>query len=151
MRIVTNPAVYTGLLLSTIMIMCAGNEISAARKGGTELKSIDVYKQYFAAEAEFGGDIRRGASVVLNATSDEGMVEYKVCVSFFLHEDDEDFRISFDRYFEKSLFSGKGRRTRKRDALYMEEIRNTADEIAAENGAVINWDEPLIEARIDTL
>jgi len=115
------------------------------------VKSIDVYKQYFAAEADFGGDIRKGASVVLNATTDEGTVEYKVCVSFFLHEDDEDFRISFDRYFEKNLFSGKGRRTKKRDALYMEEIRNAADEIAAENGAVINWDEPLIEARIDTL
>ncbi|MBR4928382.1 MAG: hypothetical protein IKZ63_02660 [Oscillospiraceae bacterium] len=115
------------------------------------MKSIDVYKQYFAAEADFGGDVRRGACVVLNATSEEGMVEYKVCVSFFLHEDEEDFRISFDRYFEKSLFRGKGRRTRKRDALYMEEIRNAADEIAAENGAVIKWDDPLIEARIDTL
>ena len=125
--------------------------MSAARKGGTGVKSIDVYKQYFAAEADFGGDIRKGASVVLNATTDEGTVEYKVCVSFFLHEDDEDFRISFDRYFEKNLFSGKGRRTKKRDALYMEEIKNAADEIAAENGAVINWDEPLIEARIDTL
>ena len=89
--------------------------------------------------------------MVLNTTSEEGNIEYKVCVSFFLHEDPEDFRISYDRYFEKVLFSGKGRRTKKRDAAYLEQIREAADELAGESGAVICWDEPLIEARYDTL
>lgn len=115
------------------------------------LKSIDVYKQYFAASADFDGDIRRGASVVLNAVSDSGTIEYKVCVSFFLHEDEEDFRISYDRYFEEMLFSGKGRRTKKKDMLYLPMVRETADRIAKENSAVIKWDEPLSEAMTDTL
>lgn len=115
------------------------------------MKSIDVYKQYFSAFCDFDGDIRKGASVVLNATSEEGNVEYKVCVSFFLHEDDEDFRISYDRYFEKVLFSGKGRRTKKRDSEFMEKVKESADEIAADNGAQIHWDRPLSEAQTDTL
>ena len=38
-----------------------------------------------------------------------------------------------------------------KDALYMDGLRPAADEIAAENGAVIFWDDALIEARIDTL
>ena len=115
------------------------------------MKSIDVYKQYFSAFCDFDGDVRRGASVVLNATSEEGNIEYKVCVSFFLHEDEDDFRISYDRYFEKVLFSGKGRRTKKRDAEYMKEIRAAADAIAAENRAVIDWEKPLNDAMTDTL
>ncbi len=147
----TNPAVCKDHLL---FIIINNRQILMSlqkQKGGMVLKSIDIYKQYFAAAADFGGDVRRGASVVLNASSDNGNIEYKVCVSFFLHEDEEDFRISYDRYFEKLLFSGKGRRTKKRDALYMDGLRPAADEIAAENGAVIFWDDPLIEARIDTL
>ena len=115
------------------------------------MKSIDVYKQYFSAFCDFDGDVRKGASVALNATSEEGNVEYKVCVSFFLHEDEEDFRLSYDRYFEKSLFSGKGRRSKKRDSEYLEAVRETANEIAAENNAQIHWDRPLTDARTDTL
>ena len=113
------------------------------------MKSTDLYKQYFSANYVNGGDVRRGASVVLNVMSDDGLLEYKVSVSFFLHEDEEDFRISSDRYFEKTLYRGTGRRSGKKDHIYLDAVRETAEQIAEESGAVINWDVPLTEARID--
>ena len=111
------------------------------------MKVIDVYEQYFAAECTYADVPRRGAAVKLTATSEAGLITYEVSVSFFPHEDPEDFRISYDAYGSEVLFSGKGRRTAKRDAQYLAEVQKTAGQIAGRLNGVIFWDRPLIEAR----
>ena len=56
--------------------------------------------------------------------------------------------VSYDAYFEKELYSGKGRRSRKKEAAYLEQLQGILDQMAEENGAVVLWDEPLRDARI---
>ena len=109
--------------------------------------NIDVYKQYFSAECVFNGVERRGAVVWLNAESDSGMIRYEAGVTFFPHRDAEDFAVSYDACGQKELLRTKGRRSKKRDRLYLEQIRAAADEIAASLGGVIHWDDPLGEAQ----
>ncbi|MBQ7144292.1 MAG: hypothetical protein IJR65_03950 [Oscillospiraceae bacterium] len=111
------------------------------------MNTIDIYLQYFAAEAVWNGTPRHGAAVRLSAESGEGMIRYSVSVSFFPHEDEEDFRIPADAYSERELYHAKGRRSRKREAAYLDALRETADALAAELGGVIDWERPLIEAR----
>ncbi len=111
------------------------------------MKSIDVYEQYFGADCVYDGVQRRGALVKLTAVSEEGNITYSVQVSFFPHEDAEDFRLSYDAEKTEVLFTGKGRRSAKRDAAYMGIVRETADRIAADMNGTIDWDAPLIEAR----
>ena len=77
------------------------------------------------------------------------MITYEVAVSFFPHTDPEDFSISYDAYFSKVLSQEKGRRTKKKDALYLPLVRESADELAGSAGGTIYWDKPLIEARYD--
>ena len=111
------------------------------------MKTIDVYKQYFSAACVFSGVERRGAAVWLTAESDSGMIRYEVGVSFFPHRDAEDFAISYDACLTKELLRTKGRRSKKRDAEYLEQVRRAADELAASLGGVIHWDKPLREAQ----
>ncbi len=111
------------------------------------MKEIDVYLQYFAAECEFAGTPRKGAAVRLTAVSDAGQIRYTVSVSFFPHEDAEDFRISYDAYAEQLLYEGKGRRSKKREAEYLAKLRESADAAAASLSGTVFWDKPLIEAR----
>ena len=109
---------------------------------------IDVYQQYFAAEGSFSGVRRRGAAVMLTAASGGGEIRYTLTVSFFPHEDAEEFRISYDAAFSEVLYTGKGRRSRKREQSLMETLRAHADALAAEQNAEIFWEQPLIEARL---
>ena len=109
---------------------------------------IDVYQQYFAAEGSCSGVRRRGAAVMLTAASGGGEIRYTLTVSFFPHEDAEDFRISYDAAFSEVLYTGKGRRSRKREQSLMETLRAHADALAAEQNAEIFWEQPLIEARL---
>lgn len=111
------------------------------------MKSIQVYDQYFAAQCTFNGVERRGARVLLIAASEEGMIRYEAAVSFFPHRADEDFAVSYDAYATKELYNAKGRRSKKREAEYLDGIRAHADELAASLGGVIYWDKPLREAR----
>lgn len=113
------------------------------------MKVIDIYKQYFSAECVYNGVERRGVSVWLTAESDSGNIRYEVGVSFFPHVDEEDFGISYDAAGQKELFSGKGRRSKKKDQTYLAEVKAAADELAAALGGVIHWDAPLIEARYE--
>ena len=110
---------------------------------------IDFYAQYFAGECVFNGVERHGASVKLTSDSEAGQIRYTVSVSFFPHDDPEDFRISCDAYAERELYRGKGRRSRKREAAFLEDFRAEADAAAAELGGHIHWDEPLNEARFE--
>jgi len=109
---------------------------------------INVYSQYFPAKACFSGVERRGAMVLLISDSEAGMISYKVAVSFFPHRDAEDFGVSYDAYFEKEVYSAPGRRSRKREAAFLESLRSEIDAIAAEHDAVVYWEQPLNEARM---
>ena len=111
------------------------------------MATINVYEQYFTANAEFHGVERRGVNVMLVATSECGEIRYEIAVSFFPHSSPDDFAISYDAYFSKTLYEAKGRRSKKREAVFLEELRQHAYALAAEHGAHIDWEHPLIEAR----
>ena len=113
------------------------------------MKVIDVYMQYFAADCVFNEVPRHAAVVKLTATSDEGVITYEVSVSFFPFNDPEDFVISYDAFFSKVLSQEKGRRTKKKDELYLSMVRETADDLAESTGGSIDWEKPLIPARYD--
>ena len=111
------------------------------------MKTIDVYKQYFSAECTFNGVERRAAAVWLTAESDSGTIRYEAGVSFFPHQDPEDFAVSYDACALKELLRTQGRRSKKRDALYLEQVQTAADELAASLGGTIHWDKPLRDAQ----
>ncbi|MBQ1477996.1 MAG: hypothetical protein IIZ33_07600 [Erysipelotrichaceae bacterium] len=108
---------------------------------------INVYEQYFEAEASFQGVERKGALVFLISDSENGEITYTAAVTFFPHRDEEDYGVSYDAYFEKILYSGKGRRSKKREAAYLEELPSIIDELSKENHAKVFWEKPLREAR----
>ena len=112
------------------------------------MKVIDVYKQYFAADCMFNTVQRNGVVVTLTATSDSGMITYEVGVSFFPHRDPEDFCISYDAYASKEIYRSKGRRSKKKEAVFMEQLRKHADAMAEELGGSIFWDKPLRDAQL---
>jgi len=118
----------------------------ALRKGGFYMKVIDVYKQYLSGECVYNEVERKGVVVTLTATSDSGNIMYEVGISFFPHRDEEDFGISYDAYASKEIFNEKGRRSKKRDALMLEQVKEVADVLAEEMNGVIYWDKPLREA-----
>ena len=110
------------------------------------MANIDIYKQYFSAECLYNGVERHGAVVWLNAESDSGNIRYEVGVTFFPHRDEEDYAVSYDACAVKELLRTKGRRSKKRDALYLEQVRTAADALAGALGGVIYWDRPLRDA-----
>lgn len=105
--------------------------------------SIDVYSQYFEAELNIYDMTRRGALVKLIATGEEGMIKYEAFVTFFIHEDDEDYRVAYDVCEAEELFYKKGRRSKKREAELMEQVRPAVDRIAQKLGGTVFWDKPL--------
>ena len=108
---------------------------------------IDVYEQYFAAEHEKSGVPRRAALVKLTSDSEAGHIRYTASATFFPHVDDEAFGVSYDDYFETELFAGKGRRSKKREAAFLESFQATIDALVTPEGAAVFWDRPLREAR----
>ncbi|MBE5948069.1 MAG: hypothetical protein E7261_03465 [Lachnospiraceae bacterium] len=110
------------------------------------MKVIDVYKQYFNAECVYNGVERKGAVVTLTATSDSGIIKYEVGISFFPYRDAEDFAISYDAYASKEIYNAKGRRSKKREAQYLDELKKYADELAKDLGGKIFWDKPIRDA-----
>ena len=111
------------------------------------MKVIDVYKQYFAADCMFNTVQRNGVVVTLTATSDCGMIKYEVGLSFFPHNDAEDFGISYDAYVSKEIYNAKGRRSKNKEAVFMEQLRENADAAAEEIFGKIFWDKPLREVQ----
>lgn len=109
---------------------------------------INVYSQYFEAKGEFSGVERHGALVLLVSDSEAGNISYRAAVSFFPHNDPEDFAVSYDAYFEKLVYSAPGRRSKKREAGLLESLQSEVDAIAAEHGASVDWSRPLGEARL---
>ena len=111
------------------------------------MAEINVYQQYFAAEGSFGGVERHGVSVLLISNSEAGQIRYEAAVSFFPHNDPEDFAVSYDAYFSKVLYEAAGRRSKKREEQLLNGLRKEVDVLAEEAGATIFWDQPLTEAR----
>ena len=112
------------------------------------MKVIDVYKQYFVADCVYNEVQRNGVVVTLTATYDCGMIKYEVGLSFFPHRDPEDFGISYDAYISKEIYNAKGRRSKKKEAVFMEQLREYADAAAAELGGTVFWEKPLREAQL---
>ena len=108
---------------------------------------INVYEQYFKADGVFSSVERKGALVMLISDSETGNITYKAAVTFFPHQDEEDFAVSYDAYFDEELYSGKGRRSRKKEEAYLEQLPETIDRIALEHDVSVLWNEPLTEER----
>lgn len=110
------------------------------------MKEIDVYKQYFAADCVYNEVPRKGVVVTLTAISDSGIIKYVVGLTFFPYRDPEDFMISYDAYSSQEIYSAKGRRSKKKEAMFLEELKEHADALAAEVEGTIFWEKPLTDA-----
>lgn len=111
------------------------------------MATVNVYEQYFSAKAEFNDVPRHGALVMLIATSEEGQIRYEAAVTFFPHNDDEDYAVSYDAYFSKVLYEAKGRRSKKREESLMQEFQQHIDELTQVADGAVYWDKPLRDAR----
>ena len=112
------------------------------------MKVIDVYQQYFAARCAFSGVPRRAVSVTLTAESDAGHIRYEAAATFFPHQAEDDYAVSYDAAAAKTLYDAPGRRSKKREQLMLETaLRPAADALAESLGGEIFWDRPLREAR----
>ena len=107
------------------------------------MSPINVYERYYAAEAEFNGVPRHGALVMLIADSDAGNIRYEAAVTFFPHNDEEDYAVSYDAYFSKVLYEAKGRRSKKREQAFMETFESEIDQLATTIGGKVLWEQPL--------
>ena len=107
------------------------------------MSTINIYDQYFGASAKFNGIQRNGALVLLIADSNAGMIQYDIAVSFFPYETPDDFRITYDAYFSRTIYQAKGRRSKKREAEFLNSIQTVANELAAEQQATIHWEKTL--------
>ena len=112
------------------------------------MKVIDVYEQYFAAECTANGRPRHAAVVKLTATSDAGRITYEAGVSFFPHDDEEDYAVSYDACASEVLYDAPGRRSKKREAELSKTLREQVDALAATLEGTVFWDRPLREARL---
>ena len=108
---------------------------------------INVYERYYKANAVFSDVQRNGVLVMLISDSEAGNITDKAAVTFFPHRDEEDFAVSYDAYFEEELYSGKGRRSKKKEETYLENLQDTIDRISREHDASVLWNEPLTEER----
>ena len=111
------------------------------------MATINVYEQYFKADCIANGVQRNAVSVLLISDSECGNIRYEVAVNFFPHNAPDDFAISYDAYFSKTLSEGPGRRSKKKEEAFLETLQQEIDQLAAEQGATVYWDKPLIEAR----
>ena len=107
----------------------------------------NVYERFYKANGELCGVKRNGALVMLVSDSEAGFITYKAAVTFFPHTDEEDYAVSYDAYYEREIYSSKGRRSKKREAGYLEVLPEMIDEIAREHGFTVFWDEPLTPER----
>lgn len=111
------------------------------------MATINVYERYYAAEAEYNGVPRHGALVMLVATSEEGSIRYEAAVTFFPHNDEEDYSVSYDAYLSKVLYEAKGRRSKKREQALVETFASEIDQLSETIGGKVLWEQPLREER----
>lgn len=111
------------------------------------MKVINVYEQYFSASCLYNGVQRNGVLVTLTSTSEQGTIKYEITLTFFPHTEPEDFAISYDAYIGLEIYYAKGRRSKKREAAFLEQFQTVATELATKLGGTIDWDNPLRPAR----
>lgn len=105
--------------------------------------TIDVYEAYYAASCVYREVPRRAVSVKLTSDSENGHVTYTASVSFFPHRESYDYAVSYDAYAEQVVYDGKGRRSKKRETLLLEDLQNVCDGLAGSLGGTIYWSRPL--------
>ncbi len=108
---------------------------------------INVYSQYFRADCTYNGTPRKAALVHLKSNSEAGQICYSVNVNFFPYSEEGDYVETFDAFASETLYEGKGRRSKKKEALYMESFREHIDKLAQQMGGRVFWDQPLQDAR----
>ena len=111
--------------------------------------TIDIYIQYFSADLEFNGVPRHAAIVKLTSESEAGKIRYTASVSFFPHNSEDDYAVSYDAFFEEVLYNASGRRSKKREVALLKDLPSVIDRLASDAGGTVYWDQPLREARID--
>ena len=109
--------------------------------------TVNVYEQYFAAECVANSIYRHAALVMLISTSEMGTIRYEAAVTFFPHNDETDFAVSYDAYYSDVLYEAKGRRSKKRETMLLESLQEDVDALAKQAGGTIFWDRPLLKAR----
>ncbi len=112
------------------------------------MKVIDVFMCYYEADCTVNERPRHAAKVSLTCTTDAGMVDYVWAVSFFPHDAEDDFAVSYDAETSRSIYIEKGRRAKKREGEFLEMKEIVCDELAEEFEGKIFWDMPLIEPRL---
>ena len=110
------------------------------------MATLNAYEQYFTAECTVNGVERHAALVALKAASESGRIVYEASVTFFPHNGAEDFAVSYDAHYSGVLYDGPGRRSKKRERAYMEDIRKRIDRLADSAGGKVIWEKPLREA-----
>lgn len=111
------------------------------------MKVINVYEQFFAASCLYNGIQRNGVQVTLTSTSEQGTIKYEITMTFFPHREPEDFSISYDAYISEEIYNAKGRRSKKREAVFLEQFQTIATQLATKLGGTIDWNKPLCPAR----
>ena len=111
------------------------------------MATINVYEQYFSADLVANGVPRHGALVMLVADSEAGNIKYEAAVTFFPHNDEEDYAVSYDAYLSKVLYEAKGRRSKKREQALMETFASEIDQLAETIGGKVLWKQPLREEK----
>ena len=82
---------------------------------------------------------------MLTATSDAGQITYEVTVTFFPYDDPEDFAISYDAVSSRVIYDAKGRRSKKKEQVFLDSLQEEADKAAEELNGEIFWDQQLRE------
>ncbi len=111
------------------------------------MATINVYEQYFEAEAAVNGVERKAALVMLISESGGGTICYKAAVTLFPHRTEDDFAVSYDAYAEKVLYEAPGRRSKKREAALEKIFKEHIDALAEGFGGKVFWEKPLREER----
>ena len=112
------------------------------------MAEVNVYEQYFEADCVVNEVPRHAALVMLIVRSEQGTVTYEAAVTFFPHNDEEDYAVSYDAWLSKVIYQAPGRRSKKREAAILEELRPVVDGLSAGIGGTVYWDRPLRAARL---
>lgn len=112
------------------------------------MKVIDVFLCYYEASCVANGRERNAAAVRLTGTSDAGRITYEYSVNFFPHDTEDDFAVSYDACVSEIVYDAKGRRSKKKEAIFLEELQDRVTELAKQLEGTIDWEKPLIEPRL---